>query len=274
MRNAKGAAGRWVLLVGSLCLSSDGVVAQTRPLNDTGQLTCFDDDGDSFGSVTLQTPTPHPERPGQDCTIGRAAADALGRLAKQGGSRYPGRDQTKISNSGLPLPATADVGDGPDDWGCTRDNVTGLVWEAKSSTGGLRNIDWTYTWFDVDASRNGGVAGTSGAGASCGGTLPACTTTAYRDAVNALPAGQRLCGANDWRLPSVHELSSLLVTEFLENERIESMYFRLRFASHHSAQTAVQAASDAWCIDFSDGSVSTTCAKSSARHVVLVRGQP
>lgn len=112
-------------------------------LNDTGQTACYDATATSTGT------TPTPEAPGfigQDCSRGAAAADATGLQLKIGASDVPGRDYTKIANHGSELLPTATPGPNPGDWGCTRDNVTGLVWELRTDDGGLRDIDHRYAW--------------------------------------------------------------------------------------------------------------------------------
>jgi hypothetical protein len=175
-------------------------VAPAAPwVNDTGQITCYDD---------AQAVTPEPStHPRQDCTVGRDAAAAAGALTKTGaGSK--GFDYTKIANDGRALPADAALGSGPADWACTRDNLTGVLWEVKTADGGLRDQDWRYDWYDdIHTDNNGGNPGYLGSD-TCGGTLPngQCNTQAYVAAVNA--AG--LCGANDWRLPTKRELQQLV----------------------------------------------------------------
>jgi hypothetical protein len=183
--------------------------ATAQRLNDTGQTTCYNA---AASTGTVSSGTPDPETAGfdeQDCTRGAAAADAMGRMVKVGASTAPGRDYTKIANDGSVLPASATLGTGPTDWGCTRDNITGLIWEVKT-TSGLRSQDHTYTWYDTNGALNGGVAGTIGTSTTCGSTLTNCNTTAYRNAINALTGSERLCGATDWRLPTLMELRSLL----------------------------------------------------------------
>jgi hypothetical protein len=94
-------------------------------------------------------------------------------------------------------------------WACTRDERTGLVWEVKTTDGGLRDRRWTYTPYDGNPATNGGYAGyrdtTSGKcvrGLMRGGS---CNTEAYVEAVNS--AG--LCGHRDWRLPTYTELAGV-----------------------------------------------------------------
>jgi hypothetical protein len=113
---------------------------------------------------------------------------------------------TKIGNNGTALPFDAVLGADPMAWACLRDNRTGLVWEVKTADKALRDRHWTYTPYDSNPATNGGYPGykdtTSGectrglmAGASC-------NTEAYIKAVTK----SRLCGFEDWRLPTVREL--------------------------------------------------------------------
>ena len=56
-------------------------------------------------------------------------------------------------------------------WVMVRDNVTGLIWETKTSKNGGTNYsdphdaDNKYTWYDSNPATNGGNAGT-GSGAN------------------------------------------------------------------------------------------------------------
>ena len=117
---------------------------------------------------------------------------------------------TKISNSGAVLPDTATLGNGANDWACTKDNKTGLTWEVKTDDGGLRDVDWTYSWYKPNGN-NGGNAGYTDADKewesppNCS-TKDNCNTYAFTNAVNT----KGLCGKNDWRMPTVDELMTLV----------------------------------------------------------------
>jgi hypothetical protein len=119
-------------------------------LNDTGFNVC------SNGSET-HLPCPILDFPRQDADEGRDAAASLGQLGKLGGGSA-GFDLTKISNLGAILPSDAARGDEPHEWACTRDNVTGLYWEVKSSEG-FRNATNRFRWFNPDSLTNGGKRG-------------------------------------------------------------------------------------------------------------------
>ena len=97
---------------------------------------------------------------------------------------------TKISNSGGDLPETAVLGSGPNDWACTKDNKTGLIWEVKTTDGGLR--DWKNTYKNY-----------LGLETYLGG---ANNSNTFVSSVNA----QNLCGSANWRLPTNEELKGLV----------------------------------------------------------------
>jgi hypothetical protein len=100
---------------------------------------------------------------------------------------------TKISNSGNELPDTALFGIAPDKWACTRDNKTGLTWEVKTSDGGLRDMSKTYTNYFLNATGYGSQT----------------NSDVFVKKVNQ----QTLCGAANWRLPTIDELMTLVTVK-------------------------------------------------------------
>lgn len=257
------------LLIALLLLATAPALAQAAPLNDTGQITCYNA---TTATGTVSPATPDPEQPGfngQDCTQGRSAADALGTLVKIGASTTPGRDYTKIANNGSVLPASATLGSGPGDWACTRDNVTGLIWEVKvNDAAHLRHYNHKYTWYDINAAINGGIPGNTGDN-TCNATLPGnlCNTSAFRDAVNALG----LCGTTDWRLPTANELQSLVDYRAVVAPYIDAAWFPNTSTDYHwSGETLATSAGNAWHVYF-NGSLAAT-SKVIKFSVRLVRG--
>ena len=256
----------------AVCAACATAQTPTRPLNDTGQVTCYNA---TTATGTVSPATPAPEVPGfegQDCTHGAAMYDARGAMNKVGASSTKGRDYTKIANDGSVLPASATLGPNATDWACTRDNVTGLIWEVKvDDPTHLRHSGHTYTWYDTNAAVNGGYAGTPD-GIGCNGTLAQCNTTAFRNAVNALTGANRLCGASDWRLPTANELQSLVDYQASSGPMIDAAYFPNTAASvYWSGQVFAWDSSRAWGVILVSGDRGAGN-KYDEIHVRLVRG--
>lgn len=236
------------------------------PLNDTGIDWCAN-------ATTNTLSCPQSGFPDQDGDYGRDARARAGQLTKIGGGEA-GFDYTKISNSGNPLPASATLGTGANDWGCTRDNVTGLIWEVKvNNSASLRHMSHSYNWYDTDSATNGGIPGSAGTPVACSGTLSQCNTSAFVAAVNA----QGLCSGNDWRMPSPEELQSI-VHYGRAYPPIDSAYFpntsiigteRWVWSGRNYAPSA----SSAWYVTFNVGLV-TNGTKSSFKGIRLVRDRP
>lgn len=231
---------------------------------DTGQLGCH---GPEALSGTVAPANPDPELPGfnrQDCTLGTAAAQALGVGFAQGIAARGG-DWTKLDAGGGELPADAGS------WACLRDNLTGLIWEMKTADGGLHHHAHRYTWRSTDTASNGGDAGTLGTD-TCGGTLPMgqCNTEALLAAVNA--AG--LCGAHDWRLPSIAELESIVDLGVSPRPAINEALFPLTDSQiYWSGSTSAANTTGAWAIVF-DGGRRAPFSKGTVAWVRLVRTAP
>ncbi|MBE3670638.1 hypothetical protein BOO25_17065 [Vibrio navarrensis] len=229
------------------------VAQPTGKLNDTGIDWCADGSQNN-----LDCPVQGYE--GQDGDHGRDALARKGQLQKIGGGAA-GFDFTKLDNSGNPLPESAS------EWGCVRDNHTGLIWEVKQpvGSGGLRDAGHTYTWYNPDNSTNGGSAGTQNGG-TCQGS--ACDTYAFVNAVNS----QGLCGARDWRLPSVNELLTI-VHNGRSVPAIEQSYFphTTQYGGNWSSTPLASDSGCAWDVYFSYGGVGYY-GKSYLHQARLVRG--
>jgi Protein of unknown function (DUF1566) len=175
-------------------------------LNDTGVDLCYDSSVVVACAPASKDTGTHPR---QDGRYGRDKKLGLPKT----GNGAKGFDYTKICNSGQSAgsgtcPANPVLGPSANDWGCTKDNVTSLVWEIKTAGAtGLRSAAHTYSWYSTNTATNGGSEGSVG-GNTCAATLPSsqCNTQAFVTAVNAVG----LCGATDWRLPNRKELHSIL----------------------------------------------------------------
>jgi len=190
----------------------------THPLNDTGQTACYDEVNavvtcDAAGTGDTAA------RPRQDARFGRDAQATHGTLTKIGGG-VAGFDFTKICMSGEAAgegscPASPTQGTGANEWACTRDNVTGLVWSIETLSGNW--TDATTTW-------------------------PANYNSATR------------CGFNTgWRAPSRRELLSI-VHHGASNPAIDTDYFPGTQSSWYwSNDNYAPDPAGAWVVNFDNG---------------------
>jgi len=220
-----------------------------RALNDTGISLCQDSNG-------AYTQCPVTGLPGQDAELGRDALARNGELTKVGAGAA-GFDFTKLDNNGNPVSADATS------WACVRDNHTGLIWEVKTTDGGLRDRNHNYSWFNSNAQTNGGSPGTENGGTCFSGT--SCDTEGYTAAVNRI----QLCGYSDWRMPTRLELLSI-VHNGRNFSTIDPDYFRSNGGLFWSSSPTSSDSVDAWYVDFRFGNVSSS-SKDTGYEVRLVR---
>ena len=196
-----------------MLIPSLGIAA--GPLNDTGIDNCRHPHTLVDTQVSA-TSSCLPAYGTQDARFGRDAAASQGKLAKTGGGGK-GFDFTKVCNSGelagqRACPSDPPLGLAANEWGCTYDNHTGLMWEVKvADTTHYRSYRATYFWYE------------GGSGAEYGSNygpddnptdfLPTncptdgtCDTQQFLAHVNA----DQMCGHNDWRLPKAGELLGLM----------------------------------------------------------------
>ncbi len=179
--------------------TDDVLVTIEKRINDTGITRCANTNDNDLDCSQDGFPN-------QDAEHGRDALAQAGELEKIGAGAA-GFDYTKICNSGEAAgegacPANPTLGDGANDWGCTRDNVTDLIWEVKT-TSGLHSRDNLYSWYNANSNTNGGDAGTQNGGTCTGSD---CDTQSFVQAVNATG----LCGSTNWRMPNISELSGIV----------------------------------------------------------------
>jgi len=156
-------------------------------LNDTGLSVCLNSSNVAISCAGT----------GLDAETGR---DVTNKNSKDGRLGFAFR---KVCNSGDfaglgTCPADPTLGAGANQWGCTQDRVTGLIWEVKA-TSGIRAYTNTYT---------------NTMGPESGSALE------FVNTVNS----QGLCGAHDWRLPTARELQSL-VDYGVASPKIDSSFF-------------------------------------------------
>ena len=86
---------------------------------------------------------------------------------------------------------------------CAEDTTTGLMWELKSAAPGLHDWRNTYTWYNPEEAHDELDYRGLKDGGTCSGS--GCDTWDFEKAVNA----EKLCGFDDWRVPSRDELFSI-----------------------------------------------------------------
>jgi hypothetical protein len=203
-------------------------------LNDTGVSTCFD--GSSPVTCTAANSGDSAPYPGQDARFGRDAAQKAGTLPPKTGGGAAGFDFTPLDASGKtiafrgfpPVPSATPA--------CTRDNITGLIWEVKTAANANDFVNWTEA-------------------------------NDYATLSNIFGR----CGAHSgWRVPTLRELLSI-VHRGTGSPAIDTHYFPN--TASNAFWTSDRYARDpmgAWRVNFANGSASANDL-SSYGHVRLVR---
>ena len=183
----------------------------------------------------------------QDCHQGRDA-DPGTNTDTDG---HAGFSFTKLDLSGVPLEPTASS------WSCVRDNVTGLIWEVKTTIAGVHNRNNTYQW--------GGLT-------AIGREHPNRKGDYFDPSWNSLiqdSNSNNLCGLASWRIPTLLELNSIVNYE-AQSPSIDSNYFPNTVSGNYWSSSPVASVADfAWSINFLNGEDGINN-RNSARPVRLV----
>lgn len=251
------------LFSAQLTLFAPGIYAVGLP--DTGQSLC--DNGanvmEACSSANTGDTTTMPRQDGR-----------FGRDPTAGGTGF---DYIKVCNSGElagsgSCPADPAHGPGANEWGCTQDNITGLMWEIKTIDGTLRDMNWTYTWYDSDATANGGQPGCA-ENSSCPRTSDNCLDSSRCDSEKYLADvnSSLLCGYDNWRLPSKRELESLVHFGTTSPSIDAGLFPNSGSSIYWTSTTHAQNLANAWFVDFNNGFASNFD-KSDSLYIRVVRG--
>ncbi len=183
-------------------------------LKDTGQTKCYND------TVEIACPSQCQDFYGQD-------------------AQYTGTQPsyTKLDATGNALPFSATQ------WAMVKDNLTGLIWENKTTDGSVHDSGKLYTWTEAQ--------------------------NVFIPQLNAANFG----GHNDWRLPTLEELRSILDygrnnpatdTGYFPNTQLSNMDF---YGYWSSSDIDISA----WFLHF-DGGYSDAQFKTDSQFVRAVRG--
>jgi ankyrin repeat protein/TPR repeat protein len=124
-----------------------------------------------------------------------ARNDAVSRLdrrdetARRTQQWLAGKLIVRLDERGQALSAQDDTWDAAP-WRCVDDQMSGLIWLVKDDANGLHDKDMIFT---IPREKSAGCS------------VEDCDVFAYRDLVRA----EQVCGATDWRVPTVEELESL-----------------------------------------------------------------
>jgi hypothetical protein len=192
------------LIAVAAALASIGTAAAVPTLNDTGIDYCIDENGDFIDCIGT----------GQDAVYGRDVTrpkNADGRV---------GFAFTMVCNDGRRAgeggcPANPKLGDAPNEWGCTRDQVTKLLWETKTASG-HRAGSHMYTFYTPAYDPVGEYGGPN-------------DLTGFLNSVNE--AG--LCAAHDWRLPTPAELVGIVDMGVIPVPPVDERFFSNTLANFY-----------------------------------------
>lgn len=234
------------------------VTAHAAGLNDTGIGFCGDAGSNTASCATVAADSG--AYPRQDARYGRDAAAAAGQLSKAGGGEA-GFDFTALDAAGQPATPASGANPHP----CVKDNNTGLVWEVKTDAGGLRDQNWTYTWYDSAHNYGGNPGMADGGNCKSPGR---CDTEKYVADVNATA----LCGYTNWRLPTVKELEGI-VHYGRSYPAIDPAYFpNTPSSAFWSGSPCAYNSDGSWYVYFGYGYANVDGRSDEGNSVRLVRG--
>jgi hypothetical protein len=147
-------------LLGALCAASGHAAGPTGLLNDTGQTSCYDASHAAVACAAGGVGSDAGDNPRQDARFGRDVAG----VAKTGAGAA-GFDYTKVCMSGElagsgACPANPPQGTNANEWACTKDNVTNLIWSIE--------VFAFKTWAEATDTAGGGLIAGYNTASRCG----------------------------------------------------------------------------------------------------------
>ncbi|MCK5681664.1 DUF1566 domain-containing protein, partial [bacterium] len=165
------------------------------PLPDTGQIKCYN------SGESIVCPVSGKAFYGQDAHYTRE------------------RSYTKLDGNG------SDLSDSTASWSMVRDNVTGLIWEVKTSDGSIHGQYNIYSWRGAE--------------------------TEFIKALNDANYG----GHADWRLPTVVELSGLIDADGHFPAITEIFFPETKSSNYWSSTPCASPSGYAWRVSFFNGAI-------------------
>lgn len=137
-------------------------------------------------------------------------------------------------------PKNAALGDKPEEWACTADTRTGLLWEVKRpGLGGIQNNprSESYLYSNYDRTDKPQLFQTGSGGINGGYVNPTQSdidaprnALGFAKEVNEQTGADTLCGTRSWRLPAQTELESLLDLTVVSTPATSSSFAIIRAA--------------------------------------------
>jgi len=147
--------------------------------------------------------------------------------------------------------------------GTVMDNATGLQWEQKTLDGSVHDLFNLYTW--AAPGGRGGERDPSGTAYTAFlGSLNLCVSV-DGSAVEAFT------GHCDWRLPTVAELQTILLSPCATNPCVDPVFGPVSDRSYWTSTTFAGSFGSAWVVNLGDGRIDPS-PKTSTAAAIAVRG--